>query len=407
MIGADQVLALGQRVFDKPDVCGCARTCATARAHARAAQRPRPWPRPARSSGGTSRRRRLDHARLLRCLSRPLPGGGRRPRSASIVGAYEIEGRGIQLFERIEGDHFTIIGLPLLPLLAELQGTRSDRHMTSRARMRHRLAGRPFALAADPRLLAEAATASRAATSDGRCGPTTSRLPPRPARAGACRLQCHHAAQGGGLCGRGRDDAGRRAPWGPPTRCGSRMAGSSPTTPSGRLHEPSARLRRRFRCAAIAGRGARRRRSGPRHCPRASSRRALPEVRLFNRTPRARRCRRPPFRRARHALRLGRPRRALARRGLLVNATSLGMAQRPASTCRSPSSMRAASSPTSSTCRSTRPCSRQPARAACRPSMAWACCCTRRCRASRDGSACAPRSPTSCATCSLPTSRAA
>jgi septum formation protein len=37
------------------------------------------------------------------------------------VGAYEIEGRGIQLFERIDGDTFTIIGLPLLPLLAELR----------------------------------------------------------------------------------------------------------------------------------------------------------------------------------------------------------------------------------------------------------------------------------------------
>ena len=38
-----------------------------------------------------------------------------------IVGAYEIEGPGIQLFERVEGDHFTIIGLPLVPLLAELR----------------------------------------------------------------------------------------------------------------------------------------------------------------------------------------------------------------------------------------------------------------------------------------------
>jgi septum formation protein len=37
------------------------------------------------------------------------------------VGAYEIEGLGIQLFERIEGSLFTIIGLPLLPLLAELR----------------------------------------------------------------------------------------------------------------------------------------------------------------------------------------------------------------------------------------------------------------------------------------------
>jgi septum formation protein len=37
------------------------------------------------------------------------------------VGAYELEGLGIQLFEHIEGDYFTILGLPLLPLLAELR----------------------------------------------------------------------------------------------------------------------------------------------------------------------------------------------------------------------------------------------------------------------------------------------
>ena len=39
----------------------------------------------------------------------------------SSVGAYQIEGPGIQLFERIEGDVFTIIGVPLLPLLAALR----------------------------------------------------------------------------------------------------------------------------------------------------------------------------------------------------------------------------------------------------------------------------------------------
>ena len=37
------------------------------------------------------------------------------------VGAYQIEGPGIQLFERIEGDHFTIVGLPMLPLLEALR----------------------------------------------------------------------------------------------------------------------------------------------------------------------------------------------------------------------------------------------------------------------------------------------
>jgi septum formation protein len=37
------------------------------------------------------------------------------------VGAYEIEGPGIQLMDRIEGDMFTVIGLPLLALLFELR----------------------------------------------------------------------------------------------------------------------------------------------------------------------------------------------------------------------------------------------------------------------------------------------
>lgn len=37
------------------------------------------------------------------------------------VGAYQIEGLGIHLFERIDGDHATILGLPLLPLLAFLR----------------------------------------------------------------------------------------------------------------------------------------------------------------------------------------------------------------------------------------------------------------------------------------------
>ena len=43
---------------------------------------------------------------------------------SSSVGGYQLEGLGIHLFERIEGDHFTILGLPLLPLLAFLRSER-------------------------------------------------------------------------------------------------------------------------------------------------------------------------------------------------------------------------------------------------------------------------------------------
>jgi septum formation protein len=39
----------------------------------------------------------------------------------SSVGAYQLEGLGIQLFAKVEGDYFSILGLPLLPLLDALR----------------------------------------------------------------------------------------------------------------------------------------------------------------------------------------------------------------------------------------------------------------------------------------------
>jgi septum formation protein len=41
--------------------------------------------------------------------------------ATASVGGYQLEGRGVQLFERIDGDFFTILGLPLLPLLKFLR----------------------------------------------------------------------------------------------------------------------------------------------------------------------------------------------------------------------------------------------------------------------------------------------
>jgi septum formation protein len=45
-------------------------------------------------------------------------------RALQSVGAYQLEGSGVQLFTRVEGDYFTILGLPLLPLLDFLRSHR-------------------------------------------------------------------------------------------------------------------------------------------------------------------------------------------------------------------------------------------------------------------------------------------
>ena len=65
------------------------------------------------------RDRPLDHAAFhRRLLDAYLAQAG--DGVCASVGAYQLEGLGAHLFTRIEGDYFTVLGLPLLPLLAFL-----------------------------------------------------------------------------------------------------------------------------------------------------------------------------------------------------------------------------------------------------------------------------------------------
>jgi septum formation protein len=121
VIGADQVLALDEELFDKPPDVAAARTQLMrlrGKTH-------RLLTAVAIALEGRSVWQCMETAALtLRAFSpetldRYLAMAG--DRVTRSVGAYEIEGPAIQLFERIEGDYFTILGLPLLPLLSELR----------------------------------------------------------------------------------------------------------------------------------------------------------------------------------------------------------------------------------------------------------------------------------------------
>jgi len=60
------------------------------------------------------------HAHRQR-LSRELEALERHVRHSGQVGAYQLESLGVQLFEKIDGDYFSILGLPLIPLLDTLR----------------------------------------------------------------------------------------------------------------------------------------------------------------------------------------------------------------------------------------------------------------------------------------------
>jgi septum formation protein len=124
VVGADQTLALEKRLFSK----SAGRAQAAEQLRALAGQTHELHSAVAVARDGKILFKAADVARMtMRRLGEAeidvyLNEAGEAVTTS--VGAYQLEGLGVHLFERIEGDHFTILGLPLLPLLAFLRSER-------------------------------------------------------------------------------------------------------------------------------------------------------------------------------------------------------------------------------------------------------------------------------------------
>jgi septum formation protein len=124
VVGADQTLALGARLFSKP--ANRAQAAEQLRALAGGTHELHAAVAVARDgkilfeslSVARMTMRRLSDVEIDAYLDEAGEG------VVTSVGAYQLEGLGVHLFEHIAGDHFTILGLPLLPLLAFLRSER-------------------------------------------------------------------------------------------------------------------------------------------------------------------------------------------------------------------------------------------------------------------------------------------
>lgn len=121
VLGADQTLALGARSFNKP----ADRAAAAKQLGELAGRRHELHSAVAVVRNGITL---FSDVSIARMTMRPLTDAEIEAyldivgdNATASVGAYQIEGLGVHLFDGIHGDHFTILGLPLLPLLGFLR----------------------------------------------------------------------------------------------------------------------------------------------------------------------------------------------------------------------------------------------------------------------------------------------
>ena len=121
VLGCDQTLSLGDEIFHKPaDMEGARRQLLALSGKTHHLNSAAVLVRDGEVLWRTVSMARMTMRKLEPAfIGRHLARVG--AKALQSVGAYQIESEGIQLFEKVDGDCFTIVGLPLLPLLAVLR----------------------------------------------------------------------------------------------------------------------------------------------------------------------------------------------------------------------------------------------------------------------------------------------